>query len=93
MAIEEITTREVLDQSWLKRRFGDTFLVSTLPVMIVAVGVRLLVSVFGYGLCLNHNARILTARLNASYRSKFFNNASEHVKTLDFDFRFGILDF
>jgi O-antigen/teichoic acid export membrane protein len=48
MAIEELPTREVVDQSWLKRRFGDTFLASTLPVMIVAVGVRLLVSVFGY---------------------------------------------
>lgn len=48
MAIEELSTREVVNKNWLKRRFGDSFLMSTLPVMIVAVGVRLLVSVFGY---------------------------------------------
>jgi len=48
MAIEELHPREVVDQTWLQRRFGGTLLMSTLPVMIVAVGVRLLVSVFGY---------------------------------------------
>ncbi|MEO5842101.1 MAG: hypothetical protein ABIQ73_24550 [Acidimicrobiales bacterium] len=48
MAIEELPTREAVEHGWLKRRFGGTFVLSTLPVMIAAVGVRLLVSVFGY---------------------------------------------
>ncbi|MEO8698155.1 MAG: hypothetical protein ABI658_31965, partial [Acidimicrobiales bacterium] len=48
MAIEELHTTEAVGPGWLKQRLGGTFLLSTLPVMIVAVGVRLLVSVFGY---------------------------------------------
>jgi O-antigen/teichoic acid export membrane protein len=47
-AIEAAPTEAAVEEPSATGRLATTVLLSTLPVMIVAVGVRLLVSVFGY---------------------------------------------